>query len=216
MATNHSAYSSPEALRAIAELAGAGLPGRGPWNALGAAQVFAYAPSWRRCGHEPTGWAAFAAMSVIWGVPYLFIKVAVDDGRLAAFLSFARSRWPPRCCWRSAGGRARSSSLRGRWRWVAAYAVAEIALPFPLIAAGEQRVSSSLAAILIACVPLLVARAGDPLRPAERPRASGCVGLLTGSRRRRAGRRRRRGRRRRADRHRADRARRLRATRSGR
>ena len=25
------------------------------------------------------GWAAFAAMSLIWGVPYLFIKVVVDD-----------------------------------------------------------------------------------------------------------------------------------------
>ena len=36
------------------------------------------------------GWAAFAAMSVIWGVPYLFIKVAVDDGVSPAFVSFAR------------------------------------------------------------------------------------------------------------------------------
>ena len=36
------------------------------------------------------GWAAFAAMSLIWGVPYLFIKVAVDDGVSPAFLSFAR------------------------------------------------------------------------------------------------------------------------------
>ena len=35
-------------------------------------------------------WAAFAAMSVIWGLPYLFIKVAVDDGVSPAFLSFAR------------------------------------------------------------------------------------------------------------------------------
>src|SRR5436190_1749693 len=29
---------------------------------------------------SPRAWAAFAAMSVIWGVPYLFIRVAVDDG----------------------------------------------------------------------------------------------------------------------------------------
>ena len=44
------------------------------------------------------------------------------------------------------------------------YALVEICVPFPLIAAGEQHVSSSLAAILIAAVPLLVAAAGDPLR----------------------------------------------------
>src|SRR3954464_1188212 len=42
VATNHSAYSSPEALRAIAELAGPDCLLVDPWNALGTAQVFAY------------------------------------------------------------------------------------------------------------------------------------------------------------------------------
>jgi drug/metabolite transporter (DMT)-like permease len=36
------------------------------------------------------GWFAFAALSVIWGFPYLFIKVAVDDGISPFFLSWAR------------------------------------------------------------------------------------------------------------------------------
>ncbi|MCW2992361.1 MAG: protein of unknown function transrane, partial [Solirubrobacterales bacterium] len=35
-------------------------------------------------------WAAFAALSLIWGLPYLFIKVAVDEGVSPSFLSFAR------------------------------------------------------------------------------------------------------------------------------
>jgi UDP-N-acetyl-D-mannosaminuronic acid dehydrogenase len=42
VATNHSAYSTPEALRAIAELAGPDCLIVDPWNALGTAQVFAY------------------------------------------------------------------------------------------------------------------------------------------------------------------------------
>src|SRR3954468_20125920 len=42
VATNHSAYSTPEALRAIADLAGADCLLVDPWNALGTAQVFAY------------------------------------------------------------------------------------------------------------------------------------------------------------------------------
>ncbi|HEX6027023.1 MAG TPA: nucleotide sugar dehydrogenase [Solirubrobacter sp.] len=42
VATNHSAYSSPEALRTIAELAGPDCLIVDPWNALGTAQVFAY------------------------------------------------------------------------------------------------------------------------------------------------------------------------------
>jgi UDP-N-acetyl-D-mannosaminuronic acid dehydrogenase len=42
VATNHSAYSTPEALRTIAELAGRECLVVDPWNALGTAQVFAY------------------------------------------------------------------------------------------------------------------------------------------------------------------------------
>jgi UDP-N-acetyl-D-mannosaminuronic acid dehydrogenase len=43
VATNHSAYSTPDALQAIAERAGADCLVVDPWNALGTAQVFAYA-----------------------------------------------------------------------------------------------------------------------------------------------------------------------------
>src|SRR3954454_23227560 len=124
------------------------------------------------------GWAAFAAMSLIWGVPYLFIKVAVDDGVSPAFLSFARVVIAAVVLLALAGRTVRS--LRGRWVWVAAYAVVEIALPFPLIAAGEQRVSSSLAAILIACVPLLVAVLAIRFDAAERGTGLRLVGLLIG------------------------------------
>jgi UDP-N-acetyl-D-mannosaminuronic acid dehydrogenase len=42
VATNHSEYSTPEALRAIAELAGPDCLIVDPWNALGTSQVFAY------------------------------------------------------------------------------------------------------------------------------------------------------------------------------
>jgi UDP-N-acetyl-D-mannosaminuronic acid dehydrogenase len=42
VATNHSEYSTPESLRAIAELAGPDCLIVDPWNALGTAQVFAY------------------------------------------------------------------------------------------------------------------------------------------------------------------------------
>ena len=79
------------------------------------------------------GWAAFAAMSVIWGTPYLFIKLAVDDGVSPIFVSWARVV--------IGGGillalAARAGVLRGlRWRWMAVLAVVEIVFPFPLIAA---------------------------------------------------------------------------------
>ena len=60
-------------------------------------------------------------------------------------------------------------TLRGRGRWLLAYAVAEISIPFPAIAFGEQRVSSSLAAITIAAVPLIIALLALRFDPSERP-----------------------------------------------
>ena len=39
-------------------------------------------------------WAAFAAASIIWGVPYLFIKIAVDHGVTAPDLADQAQRWP--------------------------------------------------------------------------------------------------------------------------
>src|SRR4051794_34084499 len=72
------------------------------------------------------------------------------------------------------------SSVRGHWRWLAVFAVAEITVPFPLIAAGEQRVSSSLAAIIIATAPLFVAVLALRFDVTERVTGRRLIGLLIG------------------------------------
>ena len=117
---------------------------------------------------SPRGWAAFAAMSVIWGTPYLFIKIAVDDGVSPAAMSFGRVALGAVVLMAAAGQAGLLGTLRGHWGWLAVLALVEIVVPFPLIAAGEQRVSSSLAAILIACVPLMVAVIALRFDPSER------------------------------------------------
>lgn len=129
---------------------------------------------------SPRGWAAFAAMSLIWGLPYLFIKVAVDEGVSPAFLSFARCVIAAVLLLALAWKAGVLTQVRSAWKWVAAYALAEIALPFPLIAAGEQHVSSSLAAILIACVPLIVALIALRVDRSERATGVRLVGLFVG------------------------------------
>ena len=96
------------------------------------------------------GWAAFAAMSVLFGIPYLFVKVAVDGGVPPALVAWGRVALAAVVLLALAGRAGTLRSLRGRWRWLAAYTVVEIAVPFPMIAFGEQHVSSSLAAIVIA------------------------------------------------------------------
>jgi drug/metabolite transporter (DMT)-like permease len=125
-------------------------------------------------------WAAFGSVSVLWGIPYYFIKVAIDDGVPPAFLAWVRvviaAALLVLLCWRL----GLLGQVRGHWRALVFYAIAEIAIPFPLIAAGEQHVSSSLAAILIAAVPLLVAVLALRFDPSERATGSRLIGLFVG------------------------------------
>src|SRR3954463_4378482 len=129
---------------------------------------------------SPRAWAGFAAMSVLWGIPYLFIKIAVDGGMSPAVVAWARVVLAAAILLVLAWRAGSLTSLRGRVRWVAAYAVLEIAIPFPLIALGEQHVSSSLAAILIAAVPLIVALLALRFDRAERATGTRLAGLLIG------------------------------------
>jgi drug/metabolite transporter (DMT)-like permease len=125
-------------------------------------------------------WTGFAAMSVVWGIPYLFIKVAVDGGLSPAFIAWVRVVLAAAILLLLARRAGLLPSLRGHFRWLALYAVLEIAIPFPLIAAGEQHVSSSLTAIVIASVPLIVALLAIRFDPAERATGRRLVGLLIG------------------------------------
>jgi len=125
-------------------------------------------------------WLAFASVSVLWGIPYLFIRVADDGGMPPLFLAWTRICLAAIVvcvmAWRAGVLR----SLRGHGRLLLAYAVLEIAVPFPLIAAGERDVASSLAAIIIASVPLLIALLALRFEPSERVDRRRLAGLLLG------------------------------------
>jgi drug/metabolite transporter (DMT)-like permease len=125
-------------------------------------------------------WLAFAAMSVLWGVSYLLIKIAVQGGLPAADVAWLRVSIAALLLGVLAWRAGTLASLRGRWRWLVAYAVAEISIPFPLIAAGEVHVASSLAAIIIAAVPLIGAVLALRFDHAERPTALRALGLMIG------------------------------------
>src|SRR6185436_2217856 len=116
----------------------------------------------------------------LWGIPYLFIKIAVDDGVPPAFLAFVRVALGAAVLMALAWRAGTLGALRGRGRWLALYALFEIVVPFPLIAAGERHVASSLAAIIIAAVPLFVALLALRFDHAERATGSRLVGLVVG------------------------------------
>jgi drug/metabolite transporter (DMT)-like permease len=125
-------------------------------------------------------WTLFAAVSTVWGIPYLFIKIGVDGGVPPVVLAWARIVLAAIVLLALAARAGTLPGLGGRWRYVVAYAIVELSIPFPLIATGEQYVASSLAAIIIAAVPLIVALLALRFDPSERATGSRLVGLVVG------------------------------------
>ena len=130
-------------------------------------------------GMSTRAWMLFAAVSVLWGIPYLFIKVAVEELSPAA-VAFGRVALGFAVLLPYAWHRGALRGLGARWRAMLAYTVVEIVLPWPLIGFGEQRVASSLAAILIAAVPLVIAVLALRFDADERAEGSRLAGLLVG------------------------------------
>jgi len=102
------------------------------------------------------GWLLFAAMALLWGVPYLFIKETVETFTPAAMVAG-----------RTLGGALlllpfalRRRALRpalAKWPWVLAFGAIEMAGPFLLLGHAEQTLDSGMTGLLVATVPLVAA-----------------------------------------------------------
>ena len=93
-------------------------------------------------------------MCVIWGIPYLLIKVAVED-MSPAMLVLARTTIAAVLLLPIAAARDELRPVLRHWRAVIVFAAIEIALPWVLLGSAETRISSSLTALLIAATPLI-------------------------------------------------------------
>jgi drug/metabolite transporter (DMT)-like permease len=105
--------------------------------------------SWR-------GWGAFAALGIIWGVPYFFIKVSVQE-LSPVIVAFGRITLGALILLPIAWRRGALRSLGRHKAAVFAFAMAEFVIPFLAISFGERWISSSVSGILIAMVPLSIA-----------------------------------------------------------
>jgi drug/metabolite transporter (DMT)-like permease len=125
------------------------------------------------------GWFAFIALGIIWGLPYFFIKIALEDvpPLLLAFsrLLLAALVLLP-IAWRR-------GALRGLGRHklsILMFALVEFAIPFSVISIGERWISSSVTGILIAMVPLSIALIQRLFGVKERLSSWRITGLLVG------------------------------------
>jgi drug/metabolite transporter (DMT)-like permease len=100
------------------------------------------------------GWVLFISLCLIWGMPYLMVRIAVrelDPPTLVFFRTLLAAATLTPFALRKGGLR----KLLRRWPWLLAFTLLEMSLPWLLIATAEQRLTSSLAGLLIGAMPLI-------------------------------------------------------------
>ena len=102
------------------------------------------------------GWVLFIALGVVWGMPYLLIRIAVsavDPLVVAGSRTLIGALLLLPIAWH------RKALLAGfrKWQWLLAYTLLEINIPWLLLGHAETRLNSSTAGLLLAVVPLFAA-----------------------------------------------------------
>lgn len=121
----------------------------------------------------------FAAMAVIWGIPYLFIRIAVSD-LSPIMLVFSRTAIAALILLPIALARGELRGLTRHWIPLLALAAVEIGIPWVMLASAEQRISSSLAGLLLSAVPLVGVVIATALGNREHLSLASISGLLLG------------------------------------
>ena len=104
------------------------------------------------------GWTLFLSMCLIWGLPYLFIRIAVEHVSPGG-LVFLRTVLAALVLLPLALARDEVRAVLRHWKPLVAFSVIEIMIPWMLIGHAETEISSSLAGLLVAAVPLFGALA---------------------------------------------------------
>jgi drug/metabolite transporter (DMT)-like permease len=99
-------------------------------------------------------WVLFGAMSVIWGIPYLFIKIAVVELSPVTIAGLRTLLGALVLLPLAARAGAIRPALKA-WPYVVAFGVMEMAVPWVLLGHAEQRVPSGFAGLMLAAVPIV-------------------------------------------------------------
>jgi drug/metabolite transporter (DMT)-like permease len=121
----------------------------------------------------------FVAMCVIWGIPYLFIRIAVSE-LPPVVLVFARTAVGALILLPIALARGEVRPLLKLWAPLVAFAAIEIGMPWLMLANAEQHITSSLAGLLISAVPLVTWLAAVLFGRREQIGPQNIAGLLLG------------------------------------
>jgi drug/metabolite transporter (DMT)-like permease len=125
------------------------------------------------------GWLWFGVLCLVWGFPYLLIKIA-DTGVSVPVLVFARTAVGAAVLLPLAVRRGALDTVRRHWLPLAGFAASEIVLPWWLLSAAERRLTSSLTGLLIAAVPIIGVLIARLLGGAEQLGVLRWLGLVIG------------------------------------
>lgn len=125
------------------------------------------------------GLILFAALGVAWGIPYLFIKVAVTELD-PAMVVLARAGLAAILLMPLAFFRREVAPVLRRWRPMLAYTIVEIVIPWYFLSSAEQRLPSSTAGLLLAAVPLVGVGVAFAMGRPERLSRTNWLGILFG------------------------------------
>jgi drug/metabolite transporter (DMT)-like permease len=121
----------------------------------------------------------FAVMCVLWGIPFLLIKVAITEVS-ASVLVLARTAVGAGVLLPLALRSGNLVLLKRRWQWVLAFAAVEVVGPWWLLSKAELRVSSSMSALFTAAIPIIVVVLTPFFGHTERLTTARFAGLLVG------------------------------------
>lgn len=99
------------------------------------------------------GLILFLALGVAWGIPYMFIKIAVGELE-PAMVVLARSGLAAILLVPLAAYRRELMPVLRRWKPMLAYTIIEIVVPWGFLSSAEKHLPSSTAGLLLAAVPL--------------------------------------------------------------
>src|ERR1019366_1721916 len=119
-------------------------------------------------------------MAVLWGIPYLLIRVAVrqlDPGVLVLFRTGpAALLLVPIVTHQRAW-----SALVKNLKWIVVFGVVEFGIPWYFMSTSERHINSSLTSLIICAVPLVSVLAGRFTRTHEPIGARRLTGLVAGA-----------------------------------
>lgn len=100
-------------------------------------------------------WINFGVVGILWGIPYLLIRVAVAPGQFTPiFVVFCRVTMGAAILIPYSIKRGVLKAALPHWKWIVLYGILELVGPWVFLSQGETKVNSGLAALLIAATAI--------------------------------------------------------------